>query len=69
MNVTADITGVVTRIQAKVGEVVGKQDVLLVCESMKMEIEIPSPCDGVVEKIYVQESDTVYEGDLVIEIK
>jgi biotin carboxyl carrier protein len=69
MIVKADITGVVTQIKAKVGETVKKHDVLLVCESMKMEIEILSPYEGVVESVHVQESETIYEGDLVFELK
>ncbi len=64
-SVEAQVTGRVVRIEAKVGDAVAVEDVLLVLESMKMEIPVESPSAGSVSEIRVAEGDSVEEGDVL----
>jgi len=41
-------------------------DVIMVLEAMKMETEVRSPADGVVQAINVKEGDVVQVGDTLI---
>ncbi|MCL2065304.1 MAG: biotin/lipoyl-binding protein [Candidatus Cloacimonetes bacterium] len=66
--VRAPIPGVVLGIKVKEGETVKNGDVLLILEAMKMESEIVSTCDGIVEKIFINERTPVQEGDLLLKI-
>ncbi len=60
--VEAQITGNVWKIEKRVGDRVAEDDVLLVIESMKMEIPVESPCPGRVSEIHVEEGQSVEEG-------
>lgn len=64
--VAAHITGTVWKIETKVGADVNEGDILLILESMKMEMPIESPCDGKVAEIKTKEGAPVNEGDLVV---
>ena len=44
---------------------VEEEDVLLILESMKMEIPVEAPCAGRVAEIRVREGDSVEEGDVL----
>lgn len=66
VSVEAQVTGRVIRIDAKVGDSVAVDDVLLVLESMKMEIPVESPDAGSVGEIRVAEGDSVEEGDVLV---
>ncbi len=58
----------VIEILVAVGDRVGTDESLVVLESEKASMEIPSPTDGEVERIQVQEGDKVEEGDLILEL-
>jgi len=60
--VEAQIAGSVWRIEKSVGDVVEEEEVLLIIESMKMEIPVEAPCDGRVAEFRVREGDSVEEG-------
>ena len=60
--VRAHITGTVWKIEAKVGMKVAEGDTVIILESMKMEMPIEAPCDGVVAEIKIKEGDPVDEG-------
>ena len=60
--VEAQIAGNVWKIEKRVGDVVREEEVLLVIESMKMEIPVEAPCDGRVAEFRVREGDSVEEG-------
>ena len=60
--VKAPLPGIINEIAVVEGQAVKEGDKLLVIEAMKMENEIPSEYNGVVEKILVKKGDTV-EGD------
>lgn len=64
-DVRAHITGVVFQVTAKAGDRVAAGDPVIVLESMKMEIPVEAPRDGIVREIKVAEGQTVQEGDTV----
>ena len=63
--VNAMLPGSVWKISASVGQSVTEGDVLLILESMKMEIDVVAPCSGVVKSLNVNINDKVVEGQLV----
>ncbi|HEV8323005.1 MAG TPA: biotin/lipoyl-binding carrier protein [Myxococcota bacterium] len=65
IEVKAHITGTVWKIECKVGDAVREGDVLLILESMKMEIPIEAPEDGTVTEIKTQEGAPVADGTVV----
>ncbi|HBX78505.1 MAG TPA: acetyl-CoA carboxylase biotin carboxyl carrier protein subunit [Acidimicrobiaceae bacterium] len=67
-DVLAEITANVWQVRTEVGATVSEGDELVILESMKMEIPVEAPCDGVVASIHVAPDDQVTEGDLVIVI-
>jgi acetyl-CoA carboxylase biotin carboxyl carrier protein len=62
VEVEAQIAGNVWKIETQVGAQVQEEQVLLVLESMKMEIPVESPCAGRVAEIRVREGDSIEEG-------
>lgn len=67
--IVADCAGAVWKIVAAPGDQVSEGDVLLVLESMKMEIPIEAEEDGVVAKIHVAEGANVSDGDLLVTLE
>ena len=65
IQVEAEITGSVWKVEASVGDDLAAGDVLLVLESMKMEIPVEAPCAGRVVEIRVEEGASVEEGDVL----
>ncbi len=63
--VKSDISGLIWKIEVNVGDKVAEEDTLFLVESMKMEIPLMAPADGVVKEIKVREGDTINEGDVV----
>jgi acetyl-CoA carboxylase biotin carboxyl carrier protein len=63
--VEAQIAGNVWKIERSVGDAVKRDDVLIIIESMKMEIPVESPCDGRIAELRVQEGDSVEEGTVL----
>lgn len=63
--VTAHITGNVWKIEKKTGDAVSEGDVLIILESMKMEIPIEAPTSGTLKEIKVKETQNVIEGQVV----
>ena len=66
MDVPAHITGTVWKIETKVGDQVKAGDVLVILESMKMEMPVEAPEDGTVKEIRCKETQPVSEGDILI---
>ncbi|MBI5498245.1 MAG: biotin/lipoyl-binding protein [Deltaproteobacteria bacterium] len=64
--VKAHITGTVWKIEVAVGDTVDSDQVLVILESMKMEMPIEAPRAGKVSVIHVKEAQPVNEGDIVI---
>jgi biotin carboxyl carrier protein len=67
--VEAQIAGSVWKIETEVGTRVDEEDVLLILESMKMEIPVEAPCSGLVAEIRVQEGDSIEEGAVLAVIE
>jgi acetyl-CoA carboxylase biotin carboxyl carrier protein len=66
MDVPAHITGTVWKIETKVGDQVKSGDVLVILESMKMEMPVEAPEDGKVKEIRCKEAQPVSEGDVLV---
>lgn len=60
--VEAQITGNVWKIEKAVGDDLQEEDVILILESMKMEIPVEAPCGGRLAEIRVAEGDAIEEG-------
>ena len=67
--VEAQIAGTVWKIESEVGADVAEEDVLLILESMKMEIPVEAPCAGRLAEIRVQEGDSIEEGAILAVIE
>ena len=65
MDIKAHITGTVWKIEAKVGDEVEEDEVVIILESMKMEMPIEAPADGTITEILVAENEAVQEGQVV----
>ena len=63
--VEAQITGNVWKIEKAVGEPVEEGEVILILESMKMEIPVEAPCRGKIQEIRVAEGDSIEEGSVL----
>ncbi len=61
-SVLSELNAVVLTIAVATGDRVQNGDILIVLESMKMEIPVTAPRDGTVAAILVQEKETVEEG-------
>jgi acetyl-CoA carboxylase biotin carboxyl carrier protein len=66
VDVPAHITGVVWRIECAVGDAVAEGDVVVVLESMKMEMPVEAEDAGTVSEIRCQEGQAVHEGDTLV---
>lgn len=66
IEVRSDITGNVWKVLAKPGQRVAEDDTLLILESMKMEIPLMAPDDGVVSEILVNEGEPIAEGTVAV---
>ncbi len=67
--VKATMAGSIWQINSKVGEAVKENEVIVILESMKMEIPIASEKTGVVKEVRLSEGDFVNEGDVIVVIE
>ncbi|MBV70347.1 MAG: acetyl-CoA carboxylase biotin carboxyl carrier protein subunit [Myxococcales bacterium] len=65
MDIKAHITGTVWKIEAQIGDELDEEDVVMILESMKMEMPIEAPADGVLTEILVEPNQSVQEGQVV----
>jgi len=68
-DVEAQIAGSVWKIERAVGDVVREEDVLMILESMKMEIPVEAPCAGRIREIRVREGQAIEEGAILAVIE
>ena len=66
VEIEAQITGNVWKIEKAVGDEVEEEEVLLIIESMKMEIPVEAPCAGRIAEIRTAEGESVEEGDVLV---
>jgi len=65
----ANIPGMISKLNATVGDTVKKNEVLAIIEAMKMETTVVSKIDGVISEVLVQEKQPVRAGELIIKMK
>jgi acetyl-CoA carboxylase biotin carboxyl carrier protein len=66
IDVQAHITGTVWKIEKKPGDAVSAGDVLVILESMKMEMPVEAPEGGKVAEVRCKEGQAVAEGDVLV---
>ena len=69
IEVTSEVTGNVWKVQAKVGDLLAEDDVIMILESMKMEIPVEAPSEGKLVELLVAEEDSVDEDQVVAVIE
>jgi biotin carboxyl carrier protein len=67
--VEAQIAGNVWKIEKSVGDEVAEEEVLIIIESMKMEIPVEAPCAGRLAEIRVEEGESIEEGAILAVIE
>ena len=65
MNIVTEVAGKVWKIEARLGASLAADDVILIVESMKMEIPVVAPAAGKLLELRVKEGDMVNEGDVL----
>jgi acetyl-CoA carboxylase biotin carboxyl carrier protein len=66
IEIAAEIAGNVWKVETRVGAEVEAEDVLLILESMKMEIPVEAPRAGRVAEVRVAEGDSIEEGAVLV---
>lgn len=61
-----ELTANVWQVHVEVGQTVAEGDILVILESMKMEIPVESPRAGTVKEVRVKPDDVVQDGDVVV---
>ena len=69
IEINAPLTGTVWKIEKKTGDTVEEEDVIMILESMKMEIPIEAEDDGTILEICVKEGDPVTEDTVLVKIE
>ena len=67
--VAAQIAGNLWKLEKAVGDVVEEEDVIMIIESMKMEIPVEAPRAGTIAQIAVAEGDSIEEGMILAVIE
>ena len=65
MQVKSEIAGSVWKIIAEMGADLAVDDVIVILESMKMEIPVFAPKAGKLTELHVAEGDMIGEGQLI----
>ncbi len=65
LEVATEVTGIVWKIEVNAGDDLAAEDVIMILESMKMEIPVEAPSAGKLVEILVQEEDRVDEDQVV----
>ncbi|OLO37866.1 acetyl-CoA carboxylase biotin carboxyl carrier protein subunit [Alkalihalophilus pseudofirmus] len=68
VEVQASMSGNVWKVEVKENDVVKAGDILVILESMKMEIPIEATHDGVIASLHTAEGEFVQEGDVIVKI-
>ncbi|MCX6418788.1 MAG: biotin/lipoyl-binding carrier protein [Actinobacteria bacterium] len=66
--VRAELVANIAKVVVAVGDQVEAGEMVILLESMKMEIPMLVEFAGTVTAIHVQEGDVVQEGDIVVEL-
>ena len=66
--IVAEMVANVLSVDVEAGDKVAVGDVVIVLESMKMEIPVIAEDDGVVRAVRIAPADVVQEGDVLLEL-
>jgi biotin carboxyl carrier protein len=69
VEVESEITGNVWTVEVSPGAVVSEGQVLIILESMKMEIPVEAPVAGTIQQVLVQPEEQVEEDQLLLVIE
>jgi biotin carboxyl carrier protein len=67
--IKAPMPGKIIDVLVREGATVVKGEPLIILEAMKMQNELISPANGIIEKVYARPNTNVMKDDLLIEIK
>ena len=67
--IKAHITGTVWKIEVKPGDAVDEGTVVVILESMKMEMPVEAEDEGKVAEILCKEGQAVTEGDALVRLE
>ncbi|UZR92853.1 biotin/lipoyl-containing protein [Chondrinema litorale] len=67
--IDAPLPGIILDLLVKEGDVVKKEDTLLIMEAMKMENKVLAEKGGTIKSIKIKVGDNVLQGQLLIEIE
>ncbi len=67
--ILSEVTGNVWKIEASVGDQLNEEDVIMILESMKMEIPVEAPVTGKLVELLVKEEDAVEEDQVLAVVK
>ena len=59
----------ISEILVSEGKLINVDDPMILVESEKISMEIPSTSEGIIEKIHVNEGDSIVPGDIIISIQ
>jgi biotin carboxyl carrier protein len=68
-DVESEVTGNVWKVLKSVGDSVAEGEVIMILESMKMEIPVESPAAGTLSQILVEPEEQVEEDQVVAVIE
>lgn len=68
-DVTAPMPGKIIEVKVEVGAAVNENDVLVILESMKMEMPVAAPSSGTVKEVNCKKGDSVRADDVLIVIE
>ena len=63
--INSEITGTVWKIEKAVGDALEEEEVIMILESMKMEIPVLAPRSGKLSALHVEEGANITEGQLI----
>ena len=68
VEVESEVTGNVWKVEVSAGAAVSAGQVLIILESMKMEIPVEAPVSGTVQQVLVQPEEQVEEDQVLVVI-
>ena len=68
-DVLAPITGLIWKIRVEQGDEVAVEQVVVVIESMKLEIPVEAEVAGTVARVCCGEGDVVMQDDVLLELR
>ena len=65
VEILSEVTGTVWKVTAGIGDTLAAEDVIMILESMKMEIPVEAPVSGKLVELPVREEQSVAEDQVV----